>query len=131
METGIRQIDLQHRELVSMINEMEAAHVSGHAAAALDAVLPRLTAYAVFHFGEEEALLAQVAEGTAFAEHHLQEHRDFVAEIQRLIGGRTHQSDNDLVEVLSLYLADWLVLHIAGTDRALGCMLLGQSTPIP
>lgn len=129
METGIRQMDVQHQELVHMINEMEAAHAGGQSATALDALLPRLTIYALFHFGEEEALLAQVAEGTAFAEHHLQEHRSFGDEVQRLIASRALQTDHDLAEVLILYLSDWLVLHISGTDQALGRMLLGKSAP--
>lgn len=129
METGVRQIDIQHQELVNMINEMVVAHASGQSTTALDDILPRLTVYAMFHFGEEEALLAQVAEGTPFAEHHLQEHRSFVDEIQRLIASRASQSDYDLAEVLTLYLADWLVLHITGTDRALARLLSGKSGP--
>lgn len=129
METGIPQIDVQHQELVHMINEIEAAHASGQSTMALDALLPRLTVYALFHFGEEEVLLAQVAEGTTFAENHMQEHHDFSDEIHRLIASRSRQSDHDLAEVLTLYLADWLVLHISGTDRALGRMLLGKSAP--
>ena len=129
MDTGVRQIDMQHQELVSMINEMEGAHAIGQSSMALDEILPSLTAYALFHFGEEEVLLAQVAEGTAYAEHHLKEHRSFVDEVQRLTASRASQSDHDLVEVLALYLADWLVLHISGTDRVLARMLLGKSAP--
>lgn len=129
METGIRQIDVQHQELVSMINEMTAAYANGEFTAALDEILPRLTVYALFHFAEEEVLLAQVSEGTPFAEQHLQEHRNFVDEVQRLITSRPSQTDHDLAEVLTLYLSDWLVLHITGTDRALARLLLGKSTP--
>lgn len=129
METGIHPIDVQHQELVNIINEMDMAHAGGQSTAALDDILPRLTVYAMFHFGEEEALLAPVAEGTPFAEHHLEEHRSFVDEIQRLIASRASQSDHDLAEVLTLYLADWLVLHITGTDRALGRLLSGKSMP--
>lgn len=123
METGIGSIDAQHQELVSMINEMDEAIAAGQSSTALDDILPRLTVYALFHFGEEEALLAQVAEGTAFADHHRQEHLAFVDEVQRLIASRGQQSDPDLAEVLNLYLSDWLVLHITGTDQALGRLL--------
>lgn len=127
METGIPQIDVQHQELVNIVNELDMAHASGQSAAALDDILPRLTVYALFHFGEEETLLAQVAEGSAFAEHHRQEHQSFVAEIQRLVASRANQSDQDLTEVLTLYLADWLVLHISGTDQALARLLSAKS----
>lgn len=127
METGIRQIDLQHQELVHMINEMAFAHESGQSTSALNTLLPRLTVYALFHFGEEEILLAQVAEGTTFAEKHLQEHQSFVEEVQRLSDSRCKQSDQELAEVILLYLADWLVLHISGTDQELGKLLLNKS----
>ncbi|MBP6717729.1 MAG: hemerythrin family protein [Rhodoferax sp.] len=129
MDTGVRQIDMQHQELVSLINEMERAHAGGQSSMALDEILPSLTTYALFHFGDEELLLAQVAEGTAYAEHHLKEHRSFVDEIQRLIASRASQSDSDLVEVLTRYLADWLVQHISGTDRVLARLLLGKPAP--
>ena len=129
MDTGVRQIDMQHQELVSLINEMERAHAGGQSSMALDEILPSLTTYALFHFGDEELLLAQVAEGTAYAEHHLKEHRSFVDEIQRLISSRASQSDSDLVEVLTRYLADWLVQHISGTDRVLARLLLGKPAP--
>ena len=129
MDTGVRQIDMQHQELVSLINEMERAHAGGQSSMALDEILPSLTTYALFHFGDEELLLAQVAEGTAYAEHHLKEHRSFVDEIQRLIASRASQSDSDQVEVLTRYLADWLVQHISGTDRVLARLLLGKPAP--
>ena len=129
MDTGIRQIDMQHQELVSLINEMERAQAGGRSSMALDDILPSLTTCALLHFGDEELLLAQVAENTTFAEHHLKEHRNFVDEIQRLIAHRASQSDSDLVTVLTLYLADWLVLHISGTDRVLARVLLSKSTP--
>jgi len=129
MATGIRQIDVQHQELVRMINEMYTAYANGKSTDALDEILPRLTVYALFHFAEEEVLQAQVSEGTPFAEHHQQEHRSFVTEIQRLIASRSQQSDSDLAEVLTLFLSDWLVLHITGTDRLLGRLLLENSTP--
>ncbi len=129
MDTGVRQIDLQHQELVRLINQMERAHAAGQSSTALDDILPSLTTYALFHFGDEELLLAQVAEGTAYAEHHLKEHRNFVAEIQRLISSRASQSDAELVEVLTRYLANWLLTHISGTDRVLARKLLGKPAP--
>ena len=53
MDTGVRQIDLQHQELVRLINEMERAHAAGQSSTALDDILPSLTTYALFHFGDE------------------------------------------------------------------------------
>lgn len=69
--TGVRQIDLQHQELIDLINELESAHESGQHTAALSEVLPRLTGYALFHFATEEGLMAKVAPSAAFAQHHV------------------------------------------------------------
>ena len=65
--TGVRQIDLQHQELIDLINELDAAHESGLDDLALADVLSRLTSYVLFHFGTEEGLMAKVAVSSQFA----------------------------------------------------------------
>jgi hypothetical protein len=65
--TGVRQIDLQHQELIELINELESAHERGQDDLALADVLPRLTSYALFHFCTEEGLMAKVAMNTSYA----------------------------------------------------------------
>ena len=63
-ETVIRQIDLQHRTLIEFINELEIIHENGRNAEALTDVLPRLTAYAQFHFKIKESLMEHLTQST-------------------------------------------------------------------
>ncbi len=119
LETGIRQIDLQHQELIEMINELEAAYLDGHDDNALNRLLPRLTTYVVFHFGTEEGMVRKFAAGTPHAEHHLAEHGKFTRKIAAMkeVGSTDkHGALGDLVE----YLKSWLLEHIMKTDKELG-----------
>lgn len=115
LATGVRQIDLQHQELIEIINELEAAHVSGRQAEALGEVLPRLSAYVLFHFATEEALLPAMA-ACAHAEKHRQQHKEFADKVAALNAHPVAAAD---LETLIAYLKCWLVEHIMKTDQDL------------
>lgn len=115
LATGVRQIDLQHQELIEIINELAAAHAAGRQAEALEQVLPRLSAYALFHFGSEEALMA--AATPAHAARHRSQHDEFSRRVAQLRDQRAMAGElGDLVD----YLQRWLVEHIMKTDCELG-----------
>jgi len=123
MSTGIRQIDLQHQELIDIINELEDAHLAGEQARALDEVLPRVSAYVLFHFGTEETLINGVPGAAQHIEKHIGEHREFAAEVAALVALRdTPGATVDLAPIVA-YLKRWLVGHIMHTDRELGALL--------
>lgn len=119
--TGVRQIDLQHLELIQLINELESAHAAGRRAEAIDEVLPRLGAYVLFHFGTEESLMP--AHASAHAEKHRQQHAKFAERVAELREGIL---DNDDLEALIIFLHRWLEQHIMKTDRELGRIILGE-----
>jgi len=119
LATGVRQIDLQHQELIEILNELEAAHAAGHAAEALDEVLPRLEAYVLFHFATEEGLAA--AHDPDHVAAHRREHAGFAARVAELRAGPLAAAD---LPALIDYLKRWLVEHIMKTDRALGARIL-------
>jgi hemerythrin len=122
LATGVRQIDLQHQELIDIINELEAAHTAGRPSEALGEVLPRLVVYALFHFSTEDALMSDVT--AAHAEVHRREHHDFsqrVAAIQAL-----PPEEIDMPELLA-FLRHWLLEHIMKTDQDLARQLLAKA----
>lgn len=123
LETGVAKIDEQHQVLIALINELEVAHLTGRDADALDDVLPRLADYAQFHFSMEEALLADVAAGSAHAKHHLTEHRKFTLMVHDIQADRRDDC-RLVVGSLTVFLQLWLEDHILGTDKALAAMLL-------
>ncbi len=121
LEIGIRQIDLQHRELVEIINELESAHMSGRDALVLEDILPRLQVYAVFHFNEEEVLAEKIAAEPAHVTRHIAEHRDFSEKISSF-GIDPRQAPSLAVADLANYLQTWVLRHILQTDRQLADM---------
>lgn len=119
LATGLRQIDLQHQELIDLINLLEASHVAGRREEALEEILPKLNAYVLFHFGTEDAMLPDVTE--EHAELHRRQHQEFT----RRVAALRHEDPNkvDLGALLD-YLKRWLVEHIMKTDHELARQLL-------
>jgi hemerythrin-like metal-binding protein len=124
METGIRKIDLQHHELIDIINELEWAHERGEAEMAMAEILPRLRAYVVFHFSEEEVLASGFAAGTPHLRRHLDEHRKFA----ETMASMTVEDEADAARIID-YLKDWIVTHITKIDRSLAAIYHGSRRP--
>lgn len=122
LETGVRAIDLQHEELIGMLNELDAAHSGGCAQSVLDDVLQRLGTYVIFHFGTEESLMASLPHNETHAKQHRQQHADF---IEKLSAIRAQAQDDGprTMEALIDYLNEWLYQHILKSDRELAAML--------
>lgn len=117
LETGIRRIDLQHEELVAMINAAEAACEKGDEAVALQEILPRLAGYVLFHFGTEEALFDTGA-SHAHAVAHRNAHREFTARLGAMKAAAGNGTPGALAELIG-YLREWLLNHIMVTDKEL------------
>lgn len=121
LATGLRQIDLQHQELIELINALELAHDAGQRQEAIEEILPRLRAYVMFHFGTEEALMP-TADGM-HAERHRRQHREFSERITQL--GQMSPESIDLPALID-YLKHWLIEHIMKTDRDLVRLIQGR-----
>lgn len=132
LETGVRSIDLQHEELIGIINELDAARIAGSSQTLLDGVIQRLESYIIFHFRTEEAMMSGLRLAEKHASEHLQQHHNFVEQIAAIrakVEGEYNGSMGELVDFLNT----WLYEHILKTDRKLGALLngqLAQSTPL-
>lgn len=130
LETGVRSIDRQHEELIELLNELDAACAAGTEGAMLDDVLARLNTYIIFHFGTEEALMAELEHANAHVEAHQQQHRAFVEHIA--VMRRAPTDGPGALHGLLSYLQDWLLSHILQTDRTLaGLLTEARSTAGP
>lgn len=115
LKLGIDQIDVQHKELVKMVNELHRAMKMKMGAKQAGQILTGLADYTVSHFKTEETLFEkhQYPERDA----HKKEHDDLVAKVvefkQEFDGGRAALS-MELME----FLTDWLRNHILKTDKA-------------
>lgn len=125
LETGLRQIDLQHQELVDLINEAALAHEQGRDKEMLEQILPKLSAYVIFHFSTEESLLSSSGVANHHATAHREMHREFTDQIQRLKQASTEGNHDALPELVE-YLQSWLVNHIMATDKELARQILSR-----
>ena len=118
MSVGVREIDAEHKNLVSMLNNLYDGMQSGKAQEALAKVLDELISYTASHFAHEERLFAQT--GYPAADGHIAEHRALTKqalEVQsKYKAGATAALS---MEVLN-FLRNWLVNHIQGSDRKYG-----------
>jgi hemerythrin-like metal-binding protein len=112
-ETGIREIDAQHQQLVDILNKLFDAMSVGKGKEILESILDELTNYTVKHFSTEERFMIVYAYPQAMS--HKDEHQTLVDEIKKFktdyAAGNTKISVN-----LANYLKEWLLNHILGAD---------------
>jgi hemerythrin-like metal-binding protein len=107
-------IDMQHKNLVSIINELHQAMVAGHGKEQLGKILSNLINYTHVHFKTEETFMEshQYPEFTSHKSEHDRLTKtvlDFQAKFQRNEVGLT-------IEVMD-FLKNWLGKHILGVDK--------------
>lgn len=112
LDTGIEQVDEQHKILVQYINEMHDAHVAGNREA-VGKALDHLIEYTVQHFSDEEDLLKMAEYPLTDAHHRV--HENFVSKVQTY-KGRFDNGDDVSQELLDI-LETWLFMHIRRNDH--------------
>lgn len=125
LETGVRQIDLQHQELFEIGNQLVQAIEDDELARAMDEVLPRLRAYVLFHFGTEEALFTNKLAFAAHGAMHTKEHQEFSRKVEALRG---QPPSRDLLLAFTDDVSAWITDHVARTDKDLVTLLREQSS---
>lgn len=113
LQVGVGEMDKQHRQLVEMINNLQAA-IRASNPELTNEVLDGLVKYTVTHFGTEERLMARHPYDGM--DDHKRAHAQFIERV-----GKT-QTDIKTKTVtasitLSGFLTDWLVSHIQKVDK--------------
>lgn len=118
MSVGVAEIDLEHKKLVSMLNNLYDGMQSGKGKEVLGKVLDDLIAYTASHFAHEERLFAQTGYPAAVA--HTAEHTALTKQALDVQAKYKAGATGTLsMEVLS-FLKNWLVNHIQGSDKKYG-----------
>jgi hemerythrin-like metal-binding protein len=115
LETTIKEIDSQHKELVSFINQLYKGMRMHKGSQELGQILSGLAEYTVMHFGTEEKLFEKYSY-PKFSEHK-KSHEDLVKKVVEFQNDFNSGKATVTMELMD-FLSDWLKNHIMKTDMA-------------
>lgn len=117
-------IDEQHKELISIIQEVEAAINAKwyHFKDVID-VVNKLDAYIKDHLAYEEELMKKYAYPDI--DRHLSEHNVLRYKILSINYDNISETKEFFIDTYT-YLSNWLINHILKTDKALGEFLVSK-----
>lgn len=123
--TGVEDIDEQHRILVNTINEASTKLDLDSSLESLEAITKDLLSYALYHFETEEEMMAEhnyKAYNQKEYETHMKQHRDFSAQVVAVRESIKAGKPISKEELIS-FLTNWLINHINKTDKKLAAFL--------
>lgn len=125
LATGFSDVDLQHKKLVSIIEEVRKA-LEAEAkdyTIAISKAVKSLVDYTEYHFSEEEALMRKHSYPNL--DSHKKEHAAFVAQVRELLATVNTQNKEAGKKFYS-FLGTWLFAHIARSDKAWAVYIEGK-----
>lgn len=117
---NIKEIDHQHKKLIGLVGELEAAMRQGKGREVLDKVLKELIRYTQTHFAAEERLMKN--HGYPDYEEHKAKHEKMTRKVLEVQQEYQEGKITITLEVMK-FLQDWLNKHILGTDKKYGPFL--------
>lgn len=127
LDTGMPEVDADHRQLVVSLNELEIALRSGGGSKHVPVLLKFLEDYANIHFAREEACMHRLKCPTAQA--NVQAHAQFRATFAKAKERMTSPTAGPLVAVqVHRELCDWVTKHIIKVDSGLR-QCIGKGAP--
>ena len=123
LSVGIEEIDLQHKVLVDLLNQIHEAIQQRHGAEITTKILERLGEYTRIHFAVEESLM-RIMHYPEYERHKI-EHDKLIDQLNgfhaKLASGKISISFE-----LAHFLKVWLTKHIMETDKYYVPYFLGQ-----
>ena len=129
--TGLPDIDTQHKRLVEITNQLGNLVMQGPDVSHDDmtAVVQSLSAYASFHFYEEETMMHRVGLNNLQIARHHQDHVNFLKDVEKMYA-EVSSDQPDTARLILKFLTNWLVYHILGVDmfmaRQVSAIMQGQ-----
>ncbi len=118
-ETGIPQIDKQHRHLVDIINKLGNMILKSRPTLEdIKTIFEELIQYTQYHFRDEEDLMSSLNLDLRHTKQHKKEHSQFLMEVSLMKSGITVE-DELASHTLLKFLSAWLAYHILGVDQNL------------
>jgi len=110
---GIEIIDVQHKKLFNIMNEIYTASENDSDIQKIIELFDELTKYSNYHFNEEETYFSFMSDENI--EIHKQQHQFFIDEIEKI--KQQCLRINGMSLELLYFLNDWLVNHIKIEDH--------------
>ena len=130
-DTGIPSIDQQHHVLVDLLNRVARQYTDGGKLEDIMAVIAELTAYAHYHFEDEERIWTTSLGTLPDVATHQAAHLAFTQRMAALASSALPLPQ--LLDQLFGYLSNWLAFHILDHDKRLAKTVLavqsGLSVP--
>ena len=123
--TGISSIDEKHQRLFELINQLlehQACSVHSHL---ISDILNDLVDYARTHFQDEERVMQENNYPRLAA--HREQHRAFIKKVATFCNATTLKVD-EVPQILTNYLCDWLTTHILQEDLKIKHFLAEEET---
>ncbi len=127
-QTGLEEVDLQHRQLVDMLNQLDEARTVGGDSQLILELLDGLSAYTRYHFSTEERLMADPGFATDEASRHQAEHQAFIEQVGQ-VQSSAHGDASLVSDTLIEFLTHWLAEHILGSDQRMATLLKHGGNP--
>ncbi|MBF0152642.1 MAG: hemerythrin family protein [Magnetococcales bacterium] len=112
LSVGIASIDADHKKLFVLLNDLFAACFAGVGDEVVSDTLHVLSDYTQYHFTREESLLQEL--GSPDLAQQIEKHRFLIEQLDKIARQGPAATSEDLL----LFLEEWLVRHIAETDKA-------------
>jgi hemerythrin len=117
LSVNVSEIDVQHQQLVKMINNLDDAMRQGKGKEVLGKIISGLVSYTVSHFGKEEKYFDQFGYPEASA--HKAAHASFISKVTEFKKDFETGKLGISIQVMQ-FLSDWLKEHIKVVDKKYG-----------
>lgn len=116
LETGLEEVDQQHRHLVQLTNDFGTLlSLDKIESDDVENLFSELVSYSEYHFEEEEKLMDETGVDPGFSDTHRKIHEGFINDV--LLMKRMIADDKAALPDLFEFLMNWLVYHILGDDK--------------
>lgn len=121
-ETGIIEIDEQHKSIVILLNKL-AYNLTQDEIIEFEDTFEELAQYASFHFNYEEKIWREYIDDKRLIDLHKDRHDSFLPIIKELRQKHKNKDIHELIEEIVLFLIRWLAFHIVDDDKRLALII--------
>ncbi len=122
--TGIEVIDIQHRQLVLILNKLATNIVHVSRENKLSSIFDELVDYTLYHFQTEEAIWHKYLQENPLEIKHQAVHQELIDTVLHFKEDLHTRPVGEVAEEALEFLSRWLVLHILESDRYMAHIVL-------